>query len=108
MDFCVKSVGFYFGRKISEDDFYAKILRSDLAPMVKVYLLSLPSLRTLASEYKENDFHLINKVRQSFQQQLAGYLEDDMANLLVQYPDPENYDPMTEDFVNDMPILHLT
>lgn len=86
-------------------EFYRRVLESEkLSPMAKAHALSFPSLRTIAGEVGNYDYQLIQKVVSSFKQQLAKNLELNLLAGLVEYPNPEVYDPYAKDFVEGMKI----
>lgn len=68
---------------------------SSLSPLAKAELLSLPTLRTMSEKWDSYDFPKLQEIRNRYRQEMAAVCKSVLKKLLVQYPAPEIYEPIT-------------
>lgn len=96
--------------KIPEEvvELYRHALTDDkLTPRSKCKLLQLPSVRQIVSGKEVYDYEAANKLRSGLMQKLAVELESEINGLLFMYAQPEEYNPESENFSEDMAIREL-
>ncbi|MDP1608533.1 MAG: aminopeptidase N [Chlamydiales bacterium] len=77
------------------DEMRSALEGDSLSSLAKAELLSFPTLRTMAERWRVFDFPKLQELRERYLFAMATSCKPVLEKLLAQYPEPENYAPIT-------------
>lgn len=87
--------------------FKTTLMSESQSPLSKAHLLKLPGARAIVADHKTFDFVKAERVRKLLKDTLGRELEDVFVSLRSTHAEPASYDPLSDEFGNEMAVRKL-